>query len=90
MPRDIGRNPGGSEASDGVSAAWHDSAVFGGPVRVDDMTGDDLEIAHVPTPVETGDISFPEHREYGVLDVILLGEKRSSLYALVQAQRPRY
>jgi hypothetical protein len=28
------------------------------------MYGDDLGIAHVPTPVETGDLILLEHEEY--------------------------
>jgi hypothetical protein len=50
------------------------------------MTGDDLEIAHVPTPVETGDLILLEHREYRVLNVILLEDEQSPLYALVRAR----
>jgi hypothetical protein len=34
------------------------------------MCGDDLGVAHVPTPVETGDIILLERGEYRVLDVI--------------------
>jgi len=49
-------------------------------------TGDDLRIAHVPTPVETGDIILLEHGEHRVLDVIPLDDARSPLYALVRAQ----
>ena len=60
--------------------------LFGAPVRVHDMTGDDLGIAHVPTPAETGDISLLEHGEYRVLDVIPVDDERSPLYALVRAQ----
>jgi len=35
------------------------------------MFGDDLVVAHVPTPVETGDLILLERGEYRVLDVIL-------------------
>jgi len=60
--------------------------VLGVPIRVHDMTDDDLGIAHVPTPVETGDLILLERREYRVRDVILVGDARSPLYALVRAQ----
>ena len=49
------------------------------------MYGDDLGIAHVPTPVQTGDLILLERGEYRVLDVIPL-DARSPLYALVSAQ----
>ena len=60
--------------------------MLGAAIRVPDMNGDDLGIAHVPTPVETGDIILLEHGEYRVLDVILLEDEQSPLYALVRAQ----
>ena len=67
--------------------------VFGAPIRVHDMFSDDLGIAHVPTPVETGDLILIEQGEYRVLDVIPLEDEQSPLYALVRAQpahvRPR-
>jgi hypothetical protein len=50
------------------------------------MTGDDLGIAHVPTPVETGDLVLLEHGEYRVLDVIPLKDEQSPLYAVVRAK----
>lgn len=58
----------------------------GVPIRVHDMTGDDLGIAHVPTPVETGDLILVERGEYRVRDVIPLEDEQSPLYALVRAQ----
>jgi hypothetical protein len=63
--------------------------VFGASIRVHDVTGDDLGIAHVPTPVETGDIILLEDGEYRVLDVIPLEDEQSPLYAVVRA-RPAY
>jgi hypothetical protein len=60
--------------------------VFGTPVRVHDMTGDDLGIAHVPSPVETRDIILLEQGEYRILDVIPADDSRYPLYALVRAQ----
>ena len=60
--------------------------MFGAPVRVNDMTGDDLGIAHVPTPVESGDLIVLERGGVPVLDVILLEGEQSPLYALVRAQ----
>jgi hypothetical protein len=59
--------------------------VLGAPIRVHDMTGDDLGIAHVPTPVEPGDLILLERGEYRVLDVIPV-DAPSPLYALVRAQ----
>ena len=59
--------------------------VLGAPVRVHDMHGDDLGIAHVPTPIETGDLILLEAGDYRVRDVIPLGEG-SLLYALIRAQ----
>ncbi len=35
---------------------WHDSGMVGVPVRVHSRTGDDLGVAHVPLPVEVGDV----------------------------------
>jgi hypothetical protein len=35
------------------------------------MFGDDLGVAHIPTPVETVDLILLERGEYRVLDVIL-------------------
>ena len=52
------------------------------------MTGDDLGIAHVPTPIETGDLILLERGEYRVLDVIPL-EASAPLHALVRTQ-PAY
>jgi hypothetical protein len=49
------------------------------------MTGDDLGIAHVPTPVEPGDPILLERGEYRVLDVITV-DAPSRLHALVRAQ----
>jgi hypothetical protein len=66
-------------------AARQDFPVLGVPVRVSDMTGDDLGIAHVPTPVGTGDLIL-EQGEYRVLDVIPLEDDHSPLYARVRAQ----
>ena len=60
--------------------------VFGAAVRVHDMYGDDLGIAHVPPPVETGDIILLEQGEYRVLDVIPVDDARYPLCALVRAQ----
>jgi hypothetical protein len=40
---------------------WHDSGVVGVPVRVHDLTGDDLGVDHVPPPVEPGDLVLLEH-----------------------------
>ena len=45
------------------------------------MTGDDLGIAHVPTPVESGDLILLERGEYRVLDVIPVDDARFPLDA---------
>jgi hypothetical protein len=52
--------------------------VLGVPIRVHDMTGDDLGIAHVPTPVETGDLILFERGDYRVRDVIFLEDEQPS------------
>jgi hypothetical protein len=54
------------------------------------MYGDDLGIARVPTPVETGDIILLEHGEYRVLDVIPMHDECSPLYALVRGLKPAH
>lgn len=61
--------------------------MLGVPIRVHDMTGDDVGIAHVPTPIETGDVILLERGEYRVLDVISLENDRSLLHALVRLNR---
>jgi hypothetical protein len=58
--------------------------VLGAPIRINDMTGDDLGIAHVPTPVETGDLILLKRGEYRILDVI--SADAPSPCALVRAQ----
>jgi hypothetical protein len=35
---------------------WHDSGTVGVPVRVHDLEANDLGIAHIPLPVEVGDV----------------------------------
>jgi hypothetical protein len=35
--------------------------MLGVPVRVHNLHGDDLGIAHVPTPIKTGDLILTEH-----------------------------
>jgi hypothetical protein len=60
--------------------------MVGVPVRLHGLDGDDVGIAHVPTPVETGDLILLAHGEYRVLDVIPLEDEQSPLYALVRVQ----
>jgi hypothetical protein len=61
--------------------------MVGVPIRLHDMHGDDLGIAHIPTPIETGDLIALEHGECRVRDVILIPlDENSPLYALVRAQ----
>jgi hypothetical protein len=54
------------------------------------MTGDDLGIAHVPTPVDTRDLIVLERGEYRVLDVIPLEDEQSLLHALVRGSQPAH
>jgi hypothetical protein len=53
------------------------------------MAGDDLGIAHVPTPAETRDLILLERGEYRGPDVILLEGVQSTPHALIRAQRAR-
>lgn len=48
--------------------------VLGVPVRVHDMSGDDLGIAHVPTPVLVGDLVLLEQASFHVVDVVDTGQ----------------
>jgi hypothetical protein len=48
--------------------------MLGVPVRLHDLTGDDLGIAHVPLPIEVGDLVALEHAEYRVNDVVETGQ----------------
>jgi hypothetical protein len=59
--------------------------MVGVPVRVHDLTGDDLGIAHVPSPIEPGDLVLLEHAELRIADVVSMGPS-SPLAALVRAQ----
>jgi hypothetical protein len=60
--------------------------VLGAPIRVHDMYGDDLGIAHLPTPVELGDVLELGHGPIlllRVVDVVETGPY-SPLAALVK------
>ena len=59
---------------------------IGVPVRVHDVFGDDLGIAHVPPPVELGDVLELGHGEIRLVRVVDLVETgpRSPLAALVK------
>ena len=59
--------------------------MFGAPVRVHDLTGDDLGVAHVPVPVQVGDLIALEHSEHRVVDVIDTGQTYP-IAALVRVQ----
>jgi len=59
--------------------------MVGVPVRIHDMSGDDLGVAHLPPPVEVGDLVALEHAEYRVYDVVLTGQTYP-IAALVRAQ----
>jgi len=50
------------------------SAMLGVPVRVHDMSGGDLGVAHLPPPVRIGDLVALEHSEYRVYDVVETGQ----------------
>lgn len=61
------------------------SAMLGVPVRVHDMSGDDLGVAHLPPPIEVGDLVALEHAEYRVFDVVETGQTYP-ISALVRVQ----
>ena len=52
---------------------WHDYTMLGVTCRLHDLFGDDLGIAHVPLPIEVGDLIALEHAEYRVNDVVETG-----------------
>jgi len=54
-------------------------------VRVHSRTGDDLGIAHVPPPIEIGDLIALEHAEFRVDDVVETGQTYP-IAALVKAR----
>ncbi len=62
--------------------------MLGVPVRVHDMNGDDLGVAHLPPPVEVGDLIALAHAEYRVYDVVETGQTYP-VAALVRAQPVR-
>jgi hypothetical protein len=57
----------------------------GVPVRVHDLYGDDLGIAHLPPPIAIGDLIALEGRELRVVDVVER-PPNSPLAALVQVR----
>jgi hypothetical protein len=65
---------------------WHDSSMVGVPVRVHSRTGDDLGVAHIPAPVEVGDVLELGHGPILLLRVVDLVETgpRSPLAAPVK------
>jgi hypothetical protein len=53
--------------------------------RLHDSSGDDLGTAHLPTPIEPGDLVAVEHGEFRVVDAII-GPPGSPIGALVKVQ----
>ncbi len=47
--------------------------MLGVPVRVHSMSGDDLGVAHLPPPVQIGDLVALEHAVLRVYDVVETG-----------------
>jgi hypothetical protein len=45
-------------------------SVLGAPIRVHDMTGDDLGTAHVPTPVAIGGMVATPDGIYRIVDIV--------------------
>ena len=62
--------------------------MIGVPVRVHDLTGDDLGVAHLPPAVGPGDLVALEHAENRVVDVVETG-KTYPIAALVKARPAR-
>ena len=48
--------------------------MHGVPVRIHGMTGGDLGVAHLPLPIEVGDLVALEHEEFRVYDVVETGQ----------------
>ena len=67
-------------------ATWHDSSMVGVPVRVHDLEANDLGVAHVPWPVEVGDVVLFEHSEHRVYDVVI--SPPGALIAAIVKVRP--
>jgi hypothetical protein len=64
--------------------------MIGVPVRLHDLTGDDLGIAHLPPAVELGDLVALEDSEYRVVDVVPSPRDRQyPIGALVKVRRVR-
>jgi len=59
--------------------------MIGVPCRIHDLTGDDLGVAHLPPPVQIGDLIALEHAVFRVYDVVSTGQNYP-IAALVRAQ----
>ena len=59
--------------------------MLGVPCRIHDLTGDDLGVAHLPPPVEVGDLVALEHAVLRVYDIVETGQTYP-VAALVRAQ----
>ena len=57
--------------------------MLGVPCRIHDMSGDDLGVAHLPPPVQIGDLIALQHKELRVYDVVLTGQDYP-VFALVR------
>lgn len=49
---------------------WHDSGVVGVPVGIHDLDANDLGVAHVPLPLEIGDLVLLDHSEHRIVDFV--------------------
>lgn len=59
--------------------------MVGVPVRVHDLDANDLGIAHLPLPLEVGDLVLLEHSEHRIVDLVP-SPSRSVIAALVKVQ----
>jgi len=76
------RRAGGDTTS---SARGTIKAMLGVPCRIHNMSGDDLGVAHLPPPVEVGDLVALEYAVLRVYDVVETGQTYP-VAALVRAQ----
>jgi hypothetical protein len=68
-----------------VLPPWHDSRMLGVLVRVHAVDCNDLGVAHLPPPIELGDLVCLQHSEHRIVDVVE-SPSRSAVYALVKVR----
>ena len=59
--------------------------MLGVPCRIHDLSGDDLGVAHLPPPIEVGDLVALQHSEFRVYDVVGL-DQTYPIAAIVKVQ----